>query len=121
MPGSTVGRASTIGSLHPPGLSHVSGISSPGVACFGATASPYAGIGAPGVTSTNPQPGTPAFSGQGGHHTCGGNPDESGGRFKATPWTCEQQLIHPRQCRQWKIYENRLVSRLKSLPASHRP
>eukprot|EP00971_Amphidinium_carterae_P026673 526197-Amphidinium_carterae.3 len=53
---------------------------------FGAAATPCAGTGAtPGVTSTNPQPGTPAFSAQGGTHTGGGSPDESGGRFKATP------------------------------------
>eukprot|EP00971_Amphidinium_carterae_P271467 5386668-Amphidinium_carterae.1 len=37
--GSTIGRVSTIGLL-PLGLSHVSGISTPGVACFGASAAP---------------------------------------------------------------------------------
>eukprot|EP00971_Amphidinium_carterae_P077029 1521954-Amphidinium_carterae.2 len=82
MQGSTIGRASTIGSLHPPVLSHASGISTPG----GATASPCVGIGAtPGVTSTLPQSGTPAVTGHGGHHTGGGHSDDTGARFKATP------------------------------------
>eukprot|EP00971_Amphidinium_carterae_P035154 691958-Amphidinium_carterae.1 len=72
--GACSGCASTIGSAGPPSLSHVSGISTPGVACFGATVTQGAGIG------TGCSPGAPSFpppapsvasgthAGVGGHH-----------------------------------------------------
>eukprot|EP00971_Amphidinium_carterae_P238119 4727142-Amphidinium_carterae.2 len=50
-------------------------ISTPGVACFGASAAPC--VVTPGVASIGPQSGTPAVS--------GGHSDETGARFKATP------------------------------------
>eukprot|EP00971_Amphidinium_carterae_P277976 5518156-Amphidinium_carterae.1 len=94
--GGMQGCASTIGSVGPPGLglSHVSGISgisghsTPGLGCFGATATPGAGIAAgpsQGAQSFIP-PGTPAPSMAGGiQHGAGGNPHDGGSsRFKAT-------------------------------------
>eukprot|EP00971_Amphidinium_carterae_P170221 3372515-Amphidinium_carterae.1 len=58
--GAMPGAASTIGSVGPPGLglSHVSGISgvsTPGIGCYGAAAIQSAGIGA------GPVPGTQSF------------------------------------------------------------
>eukprot|EP00971_Amphidinium_carterae_P329147 6461438-Amphidinium_carterae.1 len=90
-PGGMQGAASTIGSVGPPGLglSHVSGVtglSTPGIGCFGATATPDAGIGAGPSPGTHPfiPPGTPAPSMAGGTHGGHGGPHDDSSKFKAT-------------------------------------
>eukprot|EP00971_Amphidinium_carterae_P252248 5007843-Amphidinium_carterae.5 len=74
-----------LGSVAPPGLSHVSGVSgmsTPRVACLRATALPC--MGPPGCTSTNSPPSAAPIA-IGGTHSGGGHPDDTGSRFKANP------------------------------------